>query len=90
MRESAVSTGATVRVDSEILYFQKKGLFSGGEFLTHSRLSRDGAQFADVLVQAESNAFTRGGEKDLARACIHALENYIKKGKEDKHSKHNG
>ena len=71
-------TGPSLKVDSEVLYFQGKGLLSGAFMLTRVRM-RDGERLiSDVLVRAESGSYTRGGEDALAIATVDALGRFLR------------
>ncbi len=81
--KTAYPDGApTLSVDSEILYFQKKGLLSGAFMLTRVRMSSPAELVADALVRAESDAFRAGGEDDLARASCEALRAFIEQARQ--------
>lgn len=60
-------------VDSEVLYFQRKGLLGGALMLTRVRLRCAEELVLDGLLRAESDAFRAGGEPDLAQASADAL-----------------
>lgn len=72
----------TLTIDSEIVYFQKKGLFSGGQLLVRVRLRDVDQLVTDVLVRAETQSFREGGEADLARAAVQALQQFLERRKQ--------
>jgi hypothetical protein len=68
----------TLTVDSDILYFQGKGMLSGAFMLTRVKL-RDGERTAgELFVRAESESFHAGGEDALASASVNALGKFLK------------
>ncbi len=64
-------------IESDVLYFQRKGLLSGGLLLTRVRMTVGGTTAFDAVVKSESKSFREGGEDDLARAHARALEQYL-------------
>jgi len=74
-----------LRVASEILYFQKKGLLSGSQCLTRVQM-REGEQLVvDAIVRTESKSFREGGEDALAESNVKALGKFLKnRGLEEK------
>jgi hypothetical protein len=77
--ESAFPGGApTLTVDSDVLYFQGKGMLSGAFMLTRVQL-RDGDRVTgELFVRAESESFHAGGEDALASASVTALGKFLK------------
>jgi hypothetical protein len=77
--QSAFPGGApTLTIDSDILYFQGKGMLSGAFMLTRVKL-RDGQRVTgELFVRAESESFHAGGEDALANASVTALGKYLK------------
>jgi len=73
----------TLRIASEVLYFQKKGLMSAAECMARVRMRDGDTLIVDALVRAESEAFTAAGEDPLAGACIKALAKFLRSWKED-------
>jgi hypothetical protein len=67
----------TLTIESEILYFQGKGLLSGAFMLTRVRMRAEDRLTTDVMVKSESAAFTAGGEEALAGASVEALEKFL-------------
>jgi hypothetical protein len=74
----------TLTVDSEILYFQAKGLLSGAFMLTRVKMHEHDQLAVDALVKAESAAYSAGDEDDLADAAVHALGKFLKRAKPEK------
>lgn len=68
-------------VSTEVLYFKKKGLFSGAQCLARVRARDDRALVLDAVVEVESRAFRAGDEDDLAEASVKALADYVAKQK---------
>lgn len=64
-------------VASDIQYFQKKGLLTGGLLLARVRMTLAGQLALDALVVAESRSFREGGEADLADAAVAALGEFL-------------
>lgn len=71
-----------LRIESELQYYQAKGLLSGALLLTRVKLLSEGAAVADLLVVAESKSFREGGGEALAEASIKALAGWLQKQKE--------
>jgi hypothetical protein len=71
-------------IDSEILYFQRKGFLSGAIMLTRVKLRSSDQPVLDAVVRAESDAFRAGGEEDLAQASLDALCKFLEKHKNPK------
>jgi hypothetical protein len=67
-----------LRVSSEILYFQKKGLSSAALCLTRLKFFSEGQLVADAIVLAESEAFREGDERALAKASLRAVHHFIR------------
>ncbi|MCG3128905.1 MAG: hypothetical protein CHACPFDD_03801 [Phycisphaerae bacterium] len=68
-------------VATEVVYFKKKGLFSGAQCLARVK-ARDAARLVlDAVVEVESRAFRAGDEDDLAEASVKALADYVSKQK---------
>ena len=66
-----------LRVESEIVFFQEKGLLSSALMLDRVRLFDGSRQIGDLLVQTESRSFRAGDEKPLAQASVRALIDYL-------------
>jgi hypothetical protein len=64
-------------VTSDVQYFQKKGLLSGGLLLARVRMTVAGQPALDALVKSESQSFREGGEDDLADAAVAALGEFL-------------
>lgn len=90
LREFFPGGSPALRVKSEILYFQRKGIMSGAECLSRLRMYEDGSVVADIVVRAESEAFRAGGEHSLSEACAKAIARFLirqKKAEELEHEK---
>lgn len=69
--------GKSLRLSTEIYYFQKKGVLSGG-MLVVRLYAYDGERVViDALVLGETNSFREGGEKDLTNATAYAVGEYL-------------
>ena len=68
-------------VDSEVVYFQKKGLLSGALLLARVKMHADGQPVVDAILKAESQSFRAGGENDLAQAGIEELGKFLRRQK---------
>lgn len=64
-------------VDSEVLYYQKKGILSGALMLTRVKMFEQDDLAADMIVKVESKSFREGGEEDLSEAAIDTLEEFF-------------
>lgn len=85
LKKAFPGTSPELSIATDLLYFQKKGLFSGAECLARVRGTESGRLVFDALLRAESAAFTRGGESALADASARAIAKYLLKAK--KHEK---
>ncbi len=65
--------------DTDVLYFQKKGLVSGGLLLARVRLRADNTDGGEVLLKAESQAFRAGDEAALSTAAVDALGRFLRR-----------
>ena len=70
-----------LKVDSEVLYFQKKGLMSGALLLVRTKMECEGQIAVDAIVKVESNAYRAGGEDDLAQAYAEAVRKFLERQK---------
>jgi len=67
--------------DSEVIFFQRKGIMSQAQMLTRLRL-RDGQRLVvDAIVKCESKAFREGGVHDLAETTVKGLRKWLRKQK---------
>jgi hypothetical protein len=74
--------GAPVlRVDSEVLYFQEKGILSPAMMITRVWLRGEGRVVGDLLVRVESKSFRDGDEEDIAEAAAEGLRKYLREAK---------
>ena len=89
LREFYTGGDPGLRVASEILYFQKKGLLSGSQCLTRVKM-REGEQLVvDAIVRTESKSFREGGEDALAESNVKALGKFLEvRGLEEEEEKH--
>lgn len=76
-----------LNVESEALYFQKKGLLSGAQFLTRVRMKENEQVVADMVVKVESRAFRKGDEKALAKASVQELARFLTEQKKTEDEK---
>lgn len=74
----SVAARPPVIVDTEMLYFQRKSLLSGGLLLAHVIFRIAEQPAAELLVRAESDAFRAGSEDDLANAAVEAVRKYLR------------
>ncbi len=65
-------------VDSDLLYFQPKGLTSGALLLASIRLHLGDEPVGAGLVKVESDSTLAGGEDPLARAALAALGRVVR------------
>jgi len=71
----------TLRVDSEIYYYQEKGLLGGAQLLVHVKMHGGDQLLVDALVVAESKAFREGGSSALSEAGVKAIGKFLRKQK---------
>jgi len=64
-------------VESELVYFQRKGWLSAAQLLVRVKLQDAGAAPVEGLVVAESNSFREGDEDALAQAAVDAITRYL-------------
>ena len=68
----------TLRVDSEITYFQEKGILSPAMMISRVRLlGPDDRLLGDLLVRVESKSFREGDAEDVALAATEGLGKYL-------------
>lgn len=67
-------------IDSEIEFFQSKGLLSGALLLVRVKMHAEDRLVGDALVVAESKSFREGGGHDLAEVAVETLGEYLKRG----------
>lgn len=81
-----------LRIASEILYFQHKGLLSGAECLTRVRMHDDADQrlVLDAIVRTESKSFRAGDESALAESNVKAIGKLLKKRKLEEEEEEEG
>jgi hypothetical protein len=70
-----------LRVSSEILFFQEKGLLGSAMCLTHVQMRDQDRLMADYIVLAESKSFRKGGESAMAKASAKAVGKFLTKCK---------
>jgi hypothetical protein len=71
--------GAPLRIETDVIYFQRKGLLSGALFLARLRLDLDGAAAGDALLKVESKAYSAGDEEALAQAALKVVREYFQR-----------
>lgn len=71
--------GKSLRLSTEIYYFQKKGILSGGMLVVRLYALEDDRTVADALVLGETNSFRERGEEDLAQAATGAIAEFLLK-----------
>jgi hypothetical protein len=64
---------AKLVVDSDLLYYQGKGITSGGMLLTHVRVHAGDKLVLDTLIKTESESFRSRDEAALTRSAVEAL-----------------
>lgn len=81
--------GAPVlRIESDVLYFQKKGLLSEAQALTRVRMHDDIGLLADGIVRVESRSFRAGDEEDLAEETADTIVRFLRRrGQADDHDR---
>lgn len=70
-----------LRVSSEIIYFQPKGLFSGALCLIRVKMrdSSDGHTVVDAMVLTESKSFRASGSNNIAESSVKGLSGFLEK-----------
>lgn len=78
LAEKLPGGGPVLLVDSEILFYQKKGLLGAGQLLSRVWL-RDGEDVVyEALVNATTKSFREGAAGDLAEATVKSLAKFIR------------
>lgn len=72
-----------LRIQADVLYFQKKGLLSEAQSLTRVRMRDDVGLLADGIVRVESRSFRAGDEEDLAEETVDAICKFLRRGREE-------
>ncbi len=72
-----------LRIEAEVLYFQKKGLLSEAQSLTRVRMRDDLGLLADGIVRVESKSFRAGDEKDLAEETVDTICKFLRREREE-------
>ena len=70
-----------LRISSEILFFQEKGLLGSAMCLTRVQMRDQDRLVVDSIVLAESESFREGGETAMAQASAKAIGKFLKKCK---------
>ena len=65
--------GPALAISSEILFFQKKGLFGAAQLLCRVRFTVDGHMTADALVNVGSKGFREGGTDALTETAVETI-----------------
>lgn len=73
----------SLRVSSELQFFQGKGLLSGGMCIARVRMRDGGQQIGDALIVGETSSFRAGGEGSLAEACVEELGKVLRKRRKE-------
>ena len=79
LNEDFSGSGKKLRLATEIYYFQKKGVLSGGMLVIRLYGYEDDRTVLDALVLGETNSFREGGEKDLAEAATYSIGEFLLK-----------
>ncbi len=75
----------TLRVDSEVYYYQEKGLLSGALLLVRVKMHGGGQLLTDALVKVESKSFREGDSSALTEAGVEAIGKFLRKQKNAGH-----
>ena len=73
-----------LRIEADVLYFQKKGLLSEAQSLTRVRMRDDVGLLADGIVRVESKAFRAGDEEHLAEETVDAICKFLRRCQKDR------
>lgn len=68
-------------LDSEVLFFQSKGIMSQAQMLTRVRMRHGERLVADAIIKCESRAFREGGGRELAETSVKGLAKWLRKQK---------
>ncbi len=71
--ETGISGGGSADVSTEIIFFEKKGIFSQGQLIARVRVREGGATVADFLLHTENESFRAGDEDDMAKSAAKQL-----------------
>ena len=69
--------GEPLVINSELIYYQSKGIFSAAQLLARVRMRSGETEVVDGLAVAESSSFRQGGEDALAQAAVDAIARYL-------------
>lgn len=84
LKDSFPGGPPVLSIHTDMIYFQKKGLFSGGEFIARVHGRGDAGTVFDALVRTESAAFTAGGESAMAQASVRAIAKFLENRRQKK------
>jgi len=72
-----------LRVTTDLLYFQKKGLLGAAELLARVRMFDSDRLVVDALVRTVSKSFRKGGAKALARESVEAVGRFLSQARKE-------
>jgi len=80
LRDAYPGGDPALRITTELLYFQNKGLLSGALLLARSRMydATDDRLVVDALILTESKSFREGSRGDLAESSVKALRRFLR------------
>lgn len=64
-------------IETQVLYYQEKGLLGAGQFLTRVRMRDGGRLIVDTLVNTRTKSFRDGAADDMAEASVVELGQWI-------------
>ncbi len=79
LREIYPGGAPVLRIEPDVLYFQKKGLLSEAQALTRVRMRDDVGLLADGIVRVESRSFRAGDEEDLAEETADTIVRFLRR-----------
>lgn len=69
----------TLRVATDILFYEEKGLLDSAELLARVKVYDSGSLAGDTLVRVTSSSFRAGGKHALGRALAHTVVKMFRK-----------
>ncbi len=69
--------GPTLNVETEVLFFERKGILGTAQFLSRVRMVSEGVLLIDAWVDTRSKSFRAGAEDDLAESTVKELAQFL-------------
>lgn len=74
--EGELPTGTAVEIETNILFYEGKGLLDAAFFLAHVKFYGGGALLDEGMVKVTSKSFRRGDGEDVARKAAETIANH--------------